>query len=396
MTQRERSMLLVVIPVGAFAVLVGGFMGVTNLWGGLDQKQNDIARLEKDTQLQEASLMRLAGQQRKLGQWRKLSLPSEPATAVNRYRAFLGELTARHQLKLMGPITDSGPRTASAQRSAFTPHSFKLSVETTMPHLVTFLKEFYSVRLPHQIRDFRITAQGTDLRVAGAQGSRLSIDAPSSRLTVDLTIEALSIAGAPARESLFVPDTQLVALDVISALKQGPPGLGLLPLGPMGVPYRSPEDTKLASSKVPGRGYSRMAYKNAFVGLAAPPPRKELHPNENALKFVRLVSIVGTDNGYEAELYNQQVQFNRSMVLRNDGGGSYFEVRDRNNFVIFRGRVRTIDRRDVVISFERNNETVNCVLHIGESLQEATERDPDKNKELLKPFEEKVVLEEGR
>jgi hypothetical protein len=326
MTQRERSLFLVVVAVGVFVLLFGGFVGAQRLLDGLDEKDQQIDGLQREVSEKETKLLAFSLAQRKLDRWKAISLPPDLETARSRYRAFLQELCRRNHLQLR-QIRESGlVQTTGASKAAtsFTSLTYQVQAGGTLPQLIGFLREFYSLNLPHQIREITITNES-----AG----------PATRLDIALKIEALSLPNAPPRDFLMpVPEARVLLLEVATALQQGPTGLAaglwqLSPTGPRG-------SKKLAASAGSGREYPRLASKDIFAGLRPPPP-----PGPSAieiLKSVQLTGITSDTRRTEALLRNRATD--SKTRLTNDAP---FEVRDAKGQVILRGRVKTIGQRCV-------------------------------------------------
>jgi hypothetical protein len=360
MTQRERSLFLVVIAVGAFVVLFGGFVTAQRLLDGLDQKDQQILSLQRDVSDKENKLLVLGQAQRKLDRWKAVSLPPDLETARSRYRAFLQELVRRNQMQLR-QIRESGiAQTVGASRTAasYTALTYQVQVEGTLPRLVGFLREFYSINLPHQIREITITNE--------AAGS-------ATRLDIGLKIEALSMPNAPQHDSLLpMPDGRVVLLEVTAALEQGPTGLasGLWLISPTG----ARGGKKLAELAGLSRQYPRLVSKDIFAGLHPPAPPS---PTErDVLKAVQLIAITSDTRRAEASLRNNAAD--RKIRLTKEAPFNAFEVRDAKGHVVLRGKVKAINQRSVeFIAGERPYR-----LSVGETLYEVLRPDKLSKEEL--------------
>jgi hypothetical protein len=359
MTQRERSLLLIVTTVGGFVLLFGGFLIVSKAMGSLEEKDKQISSLENEIRGQEMRLMVLAKKQAAHERWRAISLPADHALATTRYRAFLQELTRTHALLLKGGgITDGSLMRTSSSRtgSTITPLAYSVQMEGTLSKLVAFLRDFYSLNLPHLIRDLTVT------RVPGDTEGRLDIV---------MKIEALSLPNAANRDFLAAPpSTPLLAIDVLTQLKGGPAAFALAPwlLTPTGIHGSQ----KLAVMKHTGRDYGKLIAKNIFLGLTKP---EEVNAQEapsadkDTLKFVQLTSITANFLATEATLYNRLT--GRFFTLRAEGGFDSFEIHDAKNLLVVKATVRAITDRDVIVRVDNKHYAV----HIGSFLKDALEKE---------------------
>jgi hypothetical protein len=364
MTQRERSLFLVVVAVGAFVVLFGGFVTAQNLLAGLDEKDQQIESLQREVSDKETKLLALGLAQRKLDRWKAISLPPDLETARSRYRAFLQELCRRNHLQLR-QIRESGlVQTTGASKTAasFTSLTYQVQVAGTLPQLVGLLREFYALNLPHQIREITITNEA-------AAGS-------ATPLEIALKIEALSMPNAPQREFVLpVPDARVLLVEAATALERGPTGLasGIWLIGPTG----AGGSKKLAASAGSNRDYLRLGSKDIFAGLRPPPPPGP--PPIEVLKSVQLTRITLNTRRTEASLRNRVTD--STIHLSHGGPFDAFEVRDGKGQVVLKGKVKAISQRCV----EFTAGTKDYRLCVGETLYEVLH--PDK----LSPEEIKAL-----
>jgi hypothetical protein len=360
MTQRERSLFLVVVAVGAFVVLFGGFVTAQSLLDGLDQKDQQILSLQREVSDKENKLLVLSQAQRKLDRWKAVSLPPDLETARSSYRAFLQELVRRNQMQLR-QIRESGiAQTVGASRTSasYTALTFQVQVEGTLPRLVGFLREFYSTNLPHQIREITITNE--------AAGS-------ATRLDIGLKIEALSLPNAPQHDSLLpMPDARVVLLEVTTALEQVPTGLasGLWLICPTG----ARGGKKLAASAGLSREYPRLVRKDIFAGLHPPTPPSP--PDREVLKAVQLIAITSDVRRAEASLRNNAAD--RKIRLTKEAPFDAFEVRDAKGHLILKAKVKTISQR--YVEFVAGQKEYR--LSVGENLYEVLRPDKLSQEEL--------------
>ncbi|MCS6976895.1 MAG: hypothetical protein NZM31_07795 [Gemmatales bacterium] len=371
MTLRERRLLLVVFAVGGLIAVFVGYSILSGILESFGQKDSQLAILEKEVQGQRNRLKELAAAQMKLEQWRAISLPGDTTVAANRYRPFLDELLSRHQIRKR-MMSEGGNLTARTNRPGATTGinylTYQVQADATLPRLIGFLQDFYSVNVPHSIRELSIAPQGTG---------------PDARLDIQMRIEVLSMANSPNRDFLVaVPDSQLLAIDVFTGMKQGPVGLALGPwlLSPTGLHGAR----KLASHHNDQRKYSDLVIKNVFVGLAAPPEPESVavqtqqRGDRSVLRYVQLAGITSDVLRTEAILRNRLT--GKYIRLRAEGGFDSFTIHDAEDREVLRGKVKHIDRSDVVIQVDDRYYRI----HAGEFLEQALRRElsPDQLKAL--------------
>jgi hypothetical protein len=352
MNQRERSMLLVLIAVGGAVLLFGGYLAVNKVLAGFNQKRQQIAKLRLDIRANDAKLQKLRKDQVKLEGWRAISLPQGSEVLGNSYRAFLRELCEQHELDLRNLTGGGSSPRASSSRTAnpITPLSYQLQVEGNLQRLVRFLEDFYSLNLPHIVRELTITAARDN----------------NPRLEANFKIEVLSLPNATNRDFLLaVPDPRLLWVEVATALKHGPTGLALGPwlVSPVGLYGKQ----KLAAHLNPDRDYTRLVGKNAFVGLVAPASQLGPLADRKVLEFVQLTLIDSNFIGTKAWLRCRMT--GRFYQLREDGGLDSFEIVDQNGQSLLKGKVKAIHDRDIVYTVDDKY----YVLNIGQFLSEARE-----------------------
>lgn len=369
MNQRERRMLLVVCTVGGFAVLFAGYLGVSTLIDRLDQKDNEILHLQSEVNTNKAKKAKLLKDQQRWDRWQAISFPPDVSTANNRYTGYLQDLSRKHKLEVRS-VADGGGRGSTGRGATFTPLSYTLTVEGTLSQFISFMKEFYTINLPHQIKDITMAptprGNGTDTKIEAT-----------------IKLEALTLSNIPNRDFLpAIPSEKALRWDIVAGLSQAPAGLavGLWSLTPVGL---FGGENKLAAGVKPSRDYSKLTTKNVFVGLSPASTmaaKKDAIADKDILKFVRLTDIHIEEKWREAGLYNQRV--NKSIRLRCETGKDTFTVRDSGDQVILNGRVKQINRRDMIIVVDGKHFS----MHVGESLQQAMQKElkPDQLKALAK------------
>jgi hypothetical protein len=362
MIPRQRFLVLLLATLGGLVALFVGYFIVSGIWETFAQQDAQIALLEEEVRKQNARIGELRAASAKLEQWRAISFPADGGLAESRYRPFLDDMLSRHQLRKRS-LTGGGNLTARGSRAGGTPGigqiSFQVQMDGTLARLVSFLQEFYSLNLPHSIRELSIVPQGSG---------------PDARLDIQMRIEVLTMSNAPQRDFLVaVPDNRLLAVDVFTAMKLGPPGLGLGPwlLSPTGLHGTQ----KLASLHRSQRRYADLVVKNIFVGLAPPPePTREVvetapRGDRGVLRYVQLAGIVSDVLKTEAILRNRLT--GKYVRLRAEGGYDTFSIRDAEDREVLKGKVIHIDRSDVVIQVEDRHYRI----HAGEFLDQALRRE---------------------
>lgn len=348
---------LLLIALGAFAVLGGGVLFVHSLFSGLQEQADQISRLETELvelRMKEQALMK---KRQEYARWQVISLPPDLTVANTRYRSLLVNLAQKHNL-LVKKLDEAGAQqNVGARGGNLIPLTYKLTLEGTLPKLIAFLTDFYTLNLPHQIRSTTINPLA-----AGADG----------KLEVVLGIEAASLPGATPRNFLpAVPDKRVWALEVVAALKGLPGGLAFGPnmLTPTGILGSG----KLAHMKGNAREYRQMAEKNVFAGLVPPAATKTAvttaMPDRDILKEVQLTSISSTPEVTEATLRNRLT--NKYTKVRAAGSASQFEIRDEANQLVLKGKVISINPRQLVFQVEGKRHS----LEMGQFLADALRRE---------------------
>jgi hypothetical protein len=300
----------------------------------------------------------LARNRKTVEQWRAISLSPDVVLASSRYRSFLQDLCNRHQLTIR-QIPDGNAQKVSGGRTAalVTPLTYDVHVEGTLVSYLGFLYDFYSLNLPHLIRTVTIIPQGG----GGGDG----------RLEIHMKIEALSMPSATTRDHLIaVPETPLVGLDVLAALKGVPVGLGV---GPWLFSGHGPHGArKLAATKNEARDYAKLISKNAFAGLVSPVP-PEGRGDREILRFVQLTGITTNFIATEATLRNRIL--NKTIRLRAEGGHDEFEIRDGNDQVVLKGKVKAINHGTLVFETGEKHYQVHMGQFFSQAMQKELSRD---------------------
>lgn len=347
---------LVLIAVGAFVVIGGAAMYVHSLLLELDDKEEQAIKLTTELKNLELKERQLQQMRLKHAQWQAIALPPDLTVANTRYRTLLNNLALKNNLQVK-KLTEGGVlQSGGAKNANLTPLTFQLSLEGTLPRVLAFFTDFYTLNLPHLIKSCTITPQA-----AGAEG----------RLEVNLTIEAVTLPGATPRDFLpAMPDKRVWALEALSAMAGAPAGMALFPsmLAPTGVFGGK----KLAAQAGLEREYKKLTQKNVFAGLinpeAAKPVASALGPDKGILKYVQLTSITGNDLKTEATFRNRVT--NKYVKVRAEGGFDSFDIRDESNQLVLKGKALSITERR--LTFQSEGKTY--VVGLGEFLEDVLKK----------------------
>ncbi len=369
MNDSQRLIKLVLIAIGAFVVLFGGFMFVNKIFSGLNDQDALLERLQDEQNDLTRKLALLAKARRELNNWQSISMPADPVVAFNRYYELLIHLITKHELTLKSqPDLNRRVAVTANNKANLVPLTFQVDAEGTYPQFLAFLKEFYQLNMPHSIRELSITAAS-----AGSD----------AKLDFKFKIEAIIVNGASNRNFLVaVPDRRLVVFDIVSAMKRMPFSMTMaaqviMPTGLYG-------KNKLAAEFNSERHYEQLSKKNIFAGLTSPEAAVKatpLAPDRSVLKEVVLTSITANLVATEASLRNRLT--NRFIRIRNEPPLNEFEIKDENNQLVLKGKVISINppQRTVVIQVDGKH----YALHLGQFLNQALEKE-------MKPEEIKSMV----
>jgi hypothetical protein len=364
---RERLLalvLLLVVVLGGVAFLVHRLLFVP-----LDDADGRISYLEDQVSQKEGRVRQVLASLPRLQRWKMLSLPvdSDPAhreydQAYLEYEKYLTELMQKSgfqagSFSVIGkPPENRLTSSPTAKRQIYTPLSYTVNGHGNLASLVKMLEGFYRTGLLQQIKNLTIRRP-----LAGSQ------DREDGDIEINLTIEALVLAGAEKRSTLLPGvDRRLLIVDVLTGLLQGQPGLALAiwasgPTGPAGPGV-------LAE---PPRRYAAIARENIFFGQPQELPKSVV----DVTRFVNLTDITHGDKRTEAFLYD--VYNNKETRLRAERGFDSFRVEQEEGKEGLRGKVIRILDRDLLL--EINGKYYK--MHVGDSLVE-TMKNPLKGKDL--------------
>lgn len=348
MNPRERF--LAVVLVAVTLLLGGGYLAYRLVWAPWTDRTRTLARLKTEEIDKLREIGKINNDDRpRLAKWRQLSLPADVEGAKRQYERYLNDLLSRsgfgpakYTITARPPDTKTVPSLGAGKQKEpiYTRLVFTVQGYATKNTLVRTLEDFHRTGLMHQIKNLSIQRQ---LTTTGRE--------QANELTINLTVEALVVAGADARPWLLPNiDRRYVAADLAMALRRGPSGLGLAfyALGPTG----SHGAEVLAEEE---RDYAVLATKNIFLGRP-PPPQDTSSPEWMAPRYVYLIDITTNDRGRtETILYDRST--NRSHKLRaTTGWGTFPLVKDANRRAVFSGAVANLDNRDLVYRFQVNAE----------------------------------------
>lgn len=187
MTKREKILATIVV---ATLLVVGGIYLIDRITTAFDQRYDQ--QVDLDDKLATQNRIKLRGKQaeKNLRDWRARSLPEDRALAQALYLDWLGKRADAVGLD----SRKVSPASGNFEGQVYYVHRFLLSGQGDLKQLTRMLYDFYSVDHLHRI-------------------SRLSIKplASSKQLDISMTVEAVSMTGAPNREVLDEPPADRLA-----------------------------------------------------------------------------------------------------------------------------------------------------------------------------------------
>jgi hypothetical protein len=355
MNPRERMLAMGVLLV---VVLAGGLFLFHRLFlVPLEERDQNIARLEQEVQTKRDHIQEVIAQFPKLERARQLSLPANADLAKREYARYLNELM-RDSGFGQGTFSITPPRDVDSKTAptvgnkgpVYKKLTFGVQAHSTLGNLVTMLEKFYETSLLQEIKKITISRPLT----AGPQQQQQQND-----LDINLTIEALIVTGAEDRPYLKPGvDRRLLLIDTVTAMRGGPAGLALVPWVPGPTGRFGPQ--VLARSE--GQ-YAAIAEKNVFLG----PVLGQRLEDVLVSQFVYLTDITQNERRSEAWLYNRLTE--SRTRLRSEKGFDSFRVVDEKGETVLRGKVVRIDPRDLVFKVDQNENYYS--IHVGQTLEEA-------------------------
>ena len=351
MSPRERLLAVCVLLV--VVLLVGGFLFHSLFLGPLEQHNQEIQAMRQQIQTKQDRVRQIEADLPRLDRMRRMSLPAESDKSRRQYGDFLSELARDSGFP---PSTSIVPPRQVDDKSApainktpiYKKLDYNIQAHTSLSNLVTMLEKFYKTGLLHQVKKLSIVRPLTP----GQQPTDLDIT---------ITVEALILDGAEKRQDLLPGiSPKLWELDVIAGLRGAPTAVTLLPwmcgpTGPFGPGTLARKNTD----------YAAIGDTNIFLG-PAPPERKA---EEVAVtRFVHLNHITHNDKRWEAWLYNRYD--NKWTRLRAEAGFDFFRILNEKGDTLVRGKVVTIDPREIVFKVDDTYYSV----HIDQTLDDAMKK----------------------
>ncbi len=187
MTKRERILTAAIV---ATLFILGGFYLVDRIMNAFDQRDTDEIALRNKLDTQNKVTLQGKKADKDLRDWRERSLPEDRALAQALYLDWLGKRA--DAVGLEGRKVS--PAAGHFEGKVYYVHRFLLSAHGDLKQLTRFLYDFYSVNHMHRI-------------------ARLSIKplATSKLLELSMTVEAISVTGAPNRKTLAEPPAHRLA-----------------------------------------------------------------------------------------------------------------------------------------------------------------------------------------
>lgn len=351
---------LLMIAGGIFAACFGLFVVATRFYEGITDRQSQVDNLTLEEMNLNTRLIKLEKSKKEVDKWRAISLPgADLGKSAVMYKNYLQEMLLRHNVSIRSMSEPSRFTAGNARQAApLTSNiSYDIVFEAKLGQLTDFLKEFYSVNVPHLIKNIAIEPIG--------KGG-------DAKLVVTMKVDALSMSNTPIRHAIIPNPTGTVAqLEMLAAIKKVPVGLLYALSQVTNTGYHG--QSKLASNLKPEREYAAMQKKNVFAGLAsasaAPTTVVTKQPDAEILKYTQLTSITANYITEEGLLRNRKT--NKYVKLRAEGGVNDFEIRDGDDQLVLKGKVLAIKPRDLV--FETKGKAY--VLHIGQFVEEALKKE---------------------
>lgn len=178
--QRREKILAAIL--GALVLLLAAWL---LLFSGDARSTSELEaarrRLAAEVDKKEARIQTATHLARRLAEWQRRALPSDPAHARSLYQSWLRQLADRLKFRKLNVDSSGG----QPRRDKSTLLSFTLHGRAALPKLVEFLHEFHSAGHLHQIRRMDIKPVEN-----------------SPELDVRVSVEALSLPGADRKNEL--------------------------------------------------------------------------------------------------------------------------------------------------------------------------------------------------
>lgn len=305
MTTRERSLAMMLLGL----IVVGGvgFFFYQFFMAPLNNRNQSIKTLQREIEKKNDRVAEVEMEKQKLQHWREISLPQDVALARREYAKHLEEMLKRsgfgQDFSLVPKQADTKKvSTGASKKEPFTRLTFTVTgAHASLDSLVQFLDRFYRTNLLHQIKTLTVRRPST-----------LGTQQRASELDIDLTVEALIVAGAENRTTLM-PASSTTATSVL-ARSEGQ--------------------------------YDSISAKDIFFG-PTPVQRASQADTMDVRPHVYLTDITRErDREAEGWLYNRWT--GKKQRLRASGGFNVLFVQDGQDKVLARGQVVRVTDREIV------------------------------------------------
>jgi hypothetical protein len=360
MTLRERNFLLFVVLA---IVGVGGVVFVFHqwIWQPLQEAQRKIDDLQDEVDQKDQQIRFVLQEKKRLEKYKLLSLPANPEQASSDYSTYLKDVLRSSKLsvdKLLGPPTASFKPGAAGKKAGHLTLPFVVTARGSVDGVIELLERLKAAPIAHRVKAIAVQPAEAGSKDAG-------------KLNVNMTIEALIVNKSDSMNPFVVttPDTRLLMLDSLAALRRAPVGLAMMPWGVSMVTTHA----LVPSEDQWTRDYADIAKRNLFVGGVASFPKRNSPDAEGIADLRPYVRLVQTD-ALTQEAFLRNILFSgKDIRLRPKkySGFDTFRIKneDKSRDVVT-GKVMRVDQREV---FFQVAESV-YRIHIGQSLAEAMRR----------------------
>src|SRR5262245_38569008 len=361
MTLRERNFLLFVVLA---VVGVGGVVFVFQqwFWQPLQEAQRKVDDLQDEVDQKDQQIRFVLQEKKRLEKYKLLSLPANPEQASSDYSAYLKQvlrLSKLSEVKLLGPPTAAFKPGAAGKKAGHLTLPFVVSARGSVDGVIELLERLKAAPIAHRVKALAVQPAEAGTKDAG-------------KLNVNMTIEALIVNQSASMNPFVVtnPDTRLLMLDCLAALRRAPVGLAMMPWGLSMVTTHA----LVPSEDEWTRDYSDIGKRNLFVGGVASFPKRGESPDAEGIADLRpYVRLVQTDPLTQEAFLRNLLFAGKDIRLRPKkySGFDTFRIKneDKSRDVVT-GKVLRVDQRDV---FFQVAESV-YRIHIGQSLAEAMRR----------------------
>ncbi|NOX57026.1 MAG: cadherin repeat domain-containing protein [Planctomycetes bacterium] len=186
------------ILAAILAITVGGGVILPRGWKAynepLNQRMERIQKLDEKLETLRFDRQVARAKLRKMAAWTKQSLPASPQNAMVLYQQWLTDLA--EEVAQFENVTVTPERLVRARDGSYVSVRVKLTAEGTIDRIRNFLFAFYNTNLLQHIVGLTV-----ENRNRGVNGP----------MAVSITVEGLSLPGAPDRGSSLFPRTRLAA-----------------------------------------------------------------------------------------------------------------------------------------------------------------------------------------